>query len=438
MGGKPTPDDVTEALTLPGGGVWRVAPGQITDDGELTLALAQALVGHSDFPIESVARNYVRWYRSSPFDMGATTSNALGSFVPTQTGLAESILKQSETYNLDSKANGSLMRQTGLGIWAAQVLIPDAIEAVRLDTRLTHPNLSCQWAGVAYVLAIRHLMLNPGQKDQAFDAAWDVVNSQTDAGASEVLCWLKDAREAKLPAFHPMVGFVRIAFTHAFFHLLQGSSYLDGLADTLAGGGDTDTNACIVGGLLGALHGYSALPPSMVQALLKCNTEEGRPRPRWLQTTSALELADSLGEKMPNASSLTEEQALRAYARMMNTLNVSEISGLLADDFHYASQWVFDEIESKTAYLDYISPKLDAIFKSGGAVWAEMASLDREFPGPCVIMAQGDRDSLVAVVLAKVKSGKIKRLDLCAAPSPQSAKRSGIYPGSSKANRTVK
>ena len=127
--------------------------------------------------------------------------------------------------------------------------------------------------------------------------------------------------------------------------------------------------------------------------------------------------------------SLTEEQALRAYATMMNTLDVSHLEPLLADDFHYASQWVFDEIESKSAYLEYIVPKLETIRESGSTVWAEMGWLAREFPGPCVIMSQDDRNNLLAVVLAEVRGGKIKRLDLCGAPSPRDARRRGEYPG---------
>ena len=127
--------------------------------------------------------------------------------------------------------------------------------------------------------------------------------------------------------------------------------------------------------------------------------------------------------------SLTAEQALRAYATMMNTLDASCLEPLLADDFHYASQWVFAEIESKSSYLEYIVPKLDAIRRSGATAWAEMGWLDHEFPGPCVVMAQGDKDTLVAVVLAKIEDGKIKRLDLCGAPSPHSVRRTGDYPG---------
>jgi hypothetical protein len=128
--------------------------------------------------------------------------------------------------------------------------------------------------------------------------------------------------------------------------------------------------------------------------------------------------------------SLTPEQALRAYAAMMNTLDTSHLEPLLAEDFQYASQWVFAEIGSKSEYLAYIAPKLDAIRKSGTVVWAEMGWLDREIPGPCVVTAQGNKNNLLAVVLAKVERGKIARLDLCGAPSPHSARRTGEYPQS--------
>ena len=126
---------------------------------------------------------------------------------------------------------------------------------------------------------------------------------------------------------------------------------------------------------------------------------------------------------------LTVEQALRAYATMINTNDASVLAPLLADDFHYASQWVFAEIESKAAYLDYIEGKLQAIRRTGSAVWAEMGRLDHTWPGPCVVMAQDEKANLVALVMAKVKGGKIQRLDMCFVPPPHSARRSGDYPG---------
>ena len=126
---------------------------------------------------------------------------------------------------------------------------------------------------------------------------------------------------------------------------------------------------------------------------------------------------------------LTKSDALRAYARMMNTLDVSHIEPLLSENFHYASQWVFDEIASKQAFIDYISPKLESIAKSGGRGYAEMAELKAYSGGPCVVMAQGSKDNLLATVLVEVENGKIKRLDMCQIPSPSATERSGEYPG---------
>ncbi len=141
--------------------------------------------------------------------------------------------------------------------------------------------------------------------------------------------------------------------------------------------------------------------------------------------------AQQHSERSDSGDVLTKEAALRAYASMMNTLDVSHLEPLLADDFRYASQWVFAEIESKAEYVAYITGKLKAIRRSGARAWAEMGLLESEVPGPCVVMAQGDQNNLVAIVLAKVAGSKITRLDLSGVPSPHSARRSGVYPGRS-------
>jgi len=125
---------------------------------------------------------------------------------------------------------------------------------------------------------------------------------------------------------------------------------------------------------------------------------------------------------------LTQVQALETYAVMMNTLDASKIEPILAEDFHYSSQWVLTDITSKQEFLDYITPKLGAIRASGSDVWAEMGELSREITGPCVVMAQGEKDNLLSVILAKVEGGKLKSLSMCGAPSPHDAIRSGRYP----------
>lgn len=126
---------------------------------------------------------------------------------------------------------------------------------------------------------------------------------------------------------------------------------------------------------------------------------------------------------------LTKETALRAYAKMLNTLNVDCLEPLLADDFTYESQYVFQALESKLVFLEYIRQKLKTIEKAKAPVFAEMGTvLAYGENQSCVILAQDDRENLVAIVLVETEGSKIKRLDLCMIPPPHAANRSGEYP----------
>lgn len=126
---------------------------------------------------------------------------------------------------------------------------------------------------------------------------------------------------------------------------------------------------------------------------------------------------------------LTEEAALRAYAKMMNTLNAECIEPLLADDFILESQQVFQPLESKEEFLEYIHGKIETIRRVKANVFAEMGTVDTFRQNqPCVILAQNDRDNLVGLALAQTEGEFLKRIDLCVIPAPQSAKRSGEYP----------
>lgn len=279
---NPTQTEVDEALQMVGGGVLRTAPGQITDDGELTLASLHALTGQQTFLTDRVASAYVAWANSNPFDIGNTTANALlHTSTKAMKGLGNIVLTAARTNNMQSKANGALMRATALAVWSTRVSLTEAIDAAKLDCQLTHPNLSCQYATAAYVVAIRHLVIQPSDRAGALQAAAQTLE---DKAASEVKGWFEHALADGDEPCHPLAGFVKIAFTLAFKHLAKGSTYQTAITETLLGGGDTDTNACIVGGLVGALHGVASIPSVMTQALLTCDTQVGRPRPEVYST----------------------------------------------------------------------------------------------------------------------------------------------------------
>jgi ADP-ribosyl-[dinitrogen reductase] hydrolase len=278
-----TPDreDAKQALSLVGGGHWGTAPGQITDDGEMTLCLMSALAGTKRFSIEKVARAYLRWFRSVPFDMGETTRNGLGGgFGKSGGSVHAGMWRAAEELNQSSKANGALMRVAPLGVWGHRLSEKELCEAAFQDCRLTHCNKTCQHASAIYCLAIRHLMHHPGDSEGAFSTAQSWA---TRIENPQIIEWLDYAEQNVDVGYTPSSGFVKYAFAHSFRHLKLRSSFLDALLVTLMGGGDTDTNACIVGGLVGALHGEDGIPKPLINLLLNCDTKRGRPRPEFLQ-----------------------------------------------------------------------------------------------------------------------------------------------------------
>jgi hypothetical protein len=71
------------------------------------------------------------------------------------------------------------------------------------------------------------------------------------------------------------MGWLKIAFTYSFYYLKHSDDYKtkdniysDLMEKILIEGGDTDTNAAIVGGMIGALVGYSGLPPTYIDKVM--------------------------------------------------------------------------------------------------------------------------------------------------------------------------
>jgi len=300
IGKCPTRAEVEYALNMPSGDVWNVALGQITDDGELTLCLAHALADQANFKIERIARQYARWIESHPFDIGITTRTSVGCFlhnthwktVCKEQGYAVGMKLAAAQGCTASKANGSLMRATPLGILGQRFSDAALAEFARQDSALSHPNQSCQDAVACYVIAIANLMRVPGNRHAAFQATcvWADVHAN-----AEVQSLLNDAEVNLNYPYHPQAGYVRIAFTHALRLLLQGSDYMTALHVVLAGGGDTDTNACIAGELISAADGINAIPAAIVKAVTECDTSTGRhSRPDFLSGRHIPSLADKL------------------------------------------------------------------------------------------------------------------------------------------------
>jgi ADP-ribosylglycohydrolase len=249
-----------------------------------------------------VAEAYTQWLLSTPFDAGMTTFETIGAAAR----MAQSTQFQSHLHALgyakvmqqaavrccsDSKSNGCLMRASPIGVWARD--LPDELiaEIAMSDCALTNPAFVCQHAVASYCIAIASLMHAPHDSIAALNrvARWIDAN-----GGDEIKGWWKEVQADVLEEYYPHGGFIKIAWKHAYRHLKAETAYSEAISITISGGGDTDTNACIVGGLMGAFWGANQLPLAMREKVLQCNTSKGRPRPDFLSTRQLPELAFKL------------------------------------------------------------------------------------------------------------------------------------------------
>ena len=283
-----TEETARHATTMPGRGSLRVGPGQITDDGELTLALWSVLRGRdpaSGFPLEDVAKAYVAWYESFPFDIGRTCSLAfeeLSEWVDDGKDIAE-VLSTIDDMSRRSEANGAMMRATPLAAWWASypisadgvVCVEDtarfAASAAEMDARLSHPGRVTRDANAVYVYALTLLLLGCDTKE--------VIRRVDEFETCDaVQQWVEESKEETLHDASTMIGHVRHAFVAALWFLRRPEiGYADAMCMVLQRGGDTDTNAAIVGGMVAC---YQPIPASMKDAVAQFDCfASGRRRP---------------------------------------------------------------------------------------------------------------------------------------------------------------
>jgi ADP-ribosyl-[dinitrogen reductase] hydrolase len=259
---------------LADGGVYHTIAGQPTDDSEMALALARSLVLHKSFIAEKVLDAYREWLTSRPVDIGTTTERGL-------LGL----------HTTESESNGSLMRVSPIGVWAAGD--PErAARTAREDSALTHKNPVCLDACAAYAAAIAVGMSGRGTMEERRSAMRAAALANCSGQVREAIA------SGKLPVdYFTHMGWALVSVQNAFFHLAH-SNFEEALISTVSAGGDTDTNAAICGALLGAALGRSAIPSRWILPVLACRStvDAGAPRPRpaayW--PDDVLELAEAL------------------------------------------------------------------------------------------------------------------------------------------------
>lgn len=117
-------------------------------------------------------------------------------------------------------------------------------------------------AGYIWVKVLFHLIRRRDNEISTYKHIWK--DAEDSAESEELKSWFAQAKEKKpMPAVENM-GWAKIAWTYGMNILYRlttnsipkGISYYNEIKLVIGRGGDSDTNAAIVGGLLGAYLGF--------------------------------------------------------------------------------------------------------------------------------------------------------------------------------------
>lgn len=241
--------------------------GTWSDDGSLMLCTIASYLEHGRLEPDDLGRRFVRWYHEGymaaggrVFDIGTTTMGALARLrdgvYALEAGLADEA----------SNGNGSLMRILPVSLYTRKKSVREAIGAAHDASRITHRHRCAQVCCAAYTLMVRQL-LETGDRTDALERAFAAL----DRFFAEFGGWGEAYRAqlAKIRAFdNPHGGgFVVDTLWSAWIAFRDSNDYVQTIERAIRYGDDTDTTACVAGGLAGLYWGLDAIPASWREEL---------------------------------------------------------------------------------------------------------------------------------------------------------------------------
>jgi ADP-ribosyl-[dinitrogen reductase] hydrolase len=240
-----------------GGGWLNLFPGEITDDTQMTLAIANSLAEHGDVNMVDIAARFVAWADTDPKDIGLTTRAAIDAL---RRGIdwQEAGSHVSGYASGNAAGNGAVMRCAPVAL-RFRTNRERLITASRDTARITHADRRCQDAAVAVNCMIAHL-LNGGELRDLPAAILPHV------GDPDVVNALDRVRTLPVEKVRSG-GFVIDTMQAAIWSVLQTSSLEEAVITAVSLGADTDTTGAVAGAIAGAAYGASAIPERWLEPL---------------------------------------------------------------------------------------------------------------------------------------------------------------------------
>lgn len=251
-----------------GGGWLALAPGQVTDDTQMSLALGRAIVEQRGWKLEAVADHFVAWLESEPPDIGDTCRRGILRYRDTG--------KPGGPVRTDEAGNGACMRN--LPVVLATLYDADEFRRWSLEqSHITHHNPLSD----AAVLAFGNM------------------TGRMIAGQPPEVCEHEARRLIdRHPqfAYQPYPGkasaYIVDTVQTVLHHFFGTADFESCLIATVNQGGDADTTGALAGMLAGARYGLDQIPQRWLERLDPTVSEEIR-----RQCTDLLAIAESCADK---------------------------------------------------------------------------------------------------------------------------------------------
>ena len=264
-------DSFAPLTGIVGGGHFRLAPGQWTDDTSMALCLADSLVACGGFDAADQMRRYQRWldhghWSAQPqcVGIGRTTEAAIRRFAATGQPF-------SGMPDAPRATNGSVMRLAPVVLRflpAPGQPLDGLLQHAADSSRTTHgaPQAVQACRLLAHVLA---RLLQGAPKQACLDGADAVVDDPA------LLAVARGGFHGKPRHLIDSSGLALATLEAALWSFMHSDTLADALLLAANLGDDADTVAAVTGQLAGAHHGASAIPADWLAVLHRRDEIQG-------------------------------------------------------------------------------------------------------------------------------------------------------------------
>ncbi len=247
-------------------------PGTWSDDGAHALCLLASLLEREGFDAHDLARRLLAWRKEGymavdgrVFDCGVQTAVALRAL--RASGTPPLGAGPSDEY---SNGNGSLMRVMPLALWH-EGSDAELVELAHQQSQITHGHPRSQVCCALYCLWARRILAGAGgrrERGSHGERRWSdaVATLRGLYGETDMRKELESHVRPDDRSDGGGTGYV-VDTLRTVRAVMEQPSFERVVLEAIAHGRDTDTTACVAGGLAGARHGVGGIPVRWIEAL---------------------------------------------------------------------------------------------------------------------------------------------------------------------------